>query len=207
MIPTPPHFGLMNPEDQETYKVLQEKLLQAAEGRTRGLRVCRLYDELEEIRLFAQRGDDDDWRRCCVCGVCFLRCGIGINSHQLRYLINRCKSSINGAFKLMGYVVISARGDTNPELVDALPNLRGNTHELRQWSVRTALNYTPATFGLEKTRTPVQKPTETSDSPKTEDVREYAADLATSFQSVWEAFDWKSIPAADSGDEYFFLPF
>jgi hypothetical protein len=44
---------------------------------------------------------------------------------------------------LMNYIIVSARGDINPELVNALPGLRGKTHELRQWSVRTGLVYNP----------------------------------------------------------------
>jgi hypothetical protein len=39
---------------------------------------------------------------------------------------------------MMGYSTIAARGDIIPELVEALPNLKGKTHDLRLWSVRRA---------------------------------------------------------------------
>jgi hypothetical protein len=93
------------------------------------------------IHSWAQRGDGDDWRRCCVCGLFYLQCGIAVNSHQLNCLTDRCKSSINGGLKKLDFETISARGDMNPELVGLLPNLKGNTHELRQWSVRKPKSY------------------------------------------------------------------
>jgi hypothetical protein len=56
--------------------------------------------------------------------------------------LGKCKSSINGALKLLGYATIVPRGDISPELVEALPNLRGKIRDLRQWSIRRPRNYT-----------------------------------------------------------------
>jgi hypothetical protein len=133
---SPKYFSTLTEADRRGYWALQDELLQFADHRQRGRRLSIFADVLSTIRTYAQRGDADDGARCCVCGVCFLPCGIGINSHQLRHLTNRCKSSINGALKLMGYSMLSARGDVNPDLVSALPLLRGRMHDLRLWSVR-----------------------------------------------------------------------
>lgn len=140
---TPKYFSLLNQQDKEGYRKLQTVLLQATEKRHRGHRLDIFLDCLDQIHRFSQRGEEDDWKRCCVCGVCFLKCGIALNSHQMKFLTNKCKSSINGALKMMKYKTTSARGDINPELVDFLPILKGNTNELRQWSVRTPENYSP----------------------------------------------------------------
>jgi hypothetical protein len=134
---SPHYFAILNESDQRDYSLLQERFLKATEQRHRGHRLDILSDILRVVREFAQRGDPDDWRRCCVCGVCYLPSGVAINSHQLHFLTGKCKSSINGALKMMGYTTLSARGDINPELVEALPNLKGKTHDLRLWSVRT----------------------------------------------------------------------
>jgi hypothetical protein len=133
---SPKYFSTLSQSDQEGYWALQDGLLKASKPRQRGQRLTLLADVLSAARAFAQRGQPDDWTRCCVCGVCYLQDGIAINSHQLRFLTNKCKSSINGALKMMGYTTISARGDVNPDLVNALPNLKGRTHDLRLWSVR-----------------------------------------------------------------------
>ncbi|OHT07119.1 hypothetical protein TRFO_05356 [Tritrichomonas foetus] len=152
---TPKYFSLLNETDKHLYFELQKKLLHATEKRHRGHRLDIFLDCLRQIRDYAQRGDsDDDWKRCCVCGVCFLKCGIALNSHQIRFLTNKCKSSINGALKKMNYRTTSARGDINPELVEFLPLLKGNTRELRQWSVRTPEDYTPPTFRYEVANSP-----------------------------------------------------
>ena len=137
----PKYFNLLNPSDQQGYASLQRHLNGINEKRVRGKRLSILEDSLKQIRMWSQRGDTDDWIRCLVCGVCYLKCGIAVNSHQLRYLTNKCKSSVNGALKLLGYQTISARGDTNDELMDMFPILKGNTHELRQWSVRAPKEY------------------------------------------------------------------
>ena len=147
---TPKFFNLLSDSDKQKYFLLQRKIRQKTEKRHRGYRFDIFLDCIEKIRNFAQRGDKDDWKRCCVCGLCFLKCGVAVNSRQLKYLINKCKSSINGALKKMKYETISARGDINPELVDFLPILKGNIPELRQWSVRAPTDYKPTT--LEKSK-------------------------------------------------------
>jgi hypothetical protein len=139
----PPYFSALTEADRGEYWALQDRLLKFTDRRSRGHRLSTLADILSAVRAYAQRGDRDDGARCCVCGVCFLPSGIGVNSHQLHFLTNRCKSSINGALKLMGYSIVSARGDVNPELVTALPDLRGKTHDLRLWSVRKPPGSTP----------------------------------------------------------------
>ena len=136
----PKYFFLLNESDQESYLSLQESLLSAAKKRHRGQRLIILKDCLEKIIKYAHQGNSEDNIRCCVCGVCQLNCGIAINSRQLKFLINKCKSSVNGALKLMGYKTTVSRGDINSELVTFLSMFKANTKELRQWSIRTTTN-------------------------------------------------------------------
>jgi hypothetical protein len=108
----------------------------------------------------------------------------------------------------MGYVMVSARGDINPELVDALPNLRGNTHELRQWSVRTSLYYTPPTSDPEKSEIQLKKPLETASQATNAAWEECGAGPAPAFPGLWEAFDWKcNAPGENPGEEWFYTEF
>jgi hypothetical protein len=133
---SPEYFSLLGETDQLGYSTLQGQILSLTENHHRGLRTAIFTEALGLIRAWAQRGDADDWRRCIVCGLCYLTAEVAVNAHQLQLLTRRCKSAINGALKLMGYVTVSARGDVNPDLVRALPALKGNVHALRQWSVR-----------------------------------------------------------------------
>lgn len=131
-----PYINLLERADRIKYRQLRKHLNQVTDKRHRNRKLTVLRNLLKEITEFAQRGDQDDWKRCCVCGVCQLSVGLAINSHQLRFLLKRTKSSLNGSLKQIGYVTLLARGDICQELKDFLPILKGNKAELRKWSVR-----------------------------------------------------------------------
>jgi hypothetical protein len=140
----PTYFSLLSASDQASYRHLQRDLLFLTEKRQRGKRLTTMTECLRRVIDWARRHGPDDWRRFLVCGLCCLPNGIAVNSHQFQCLTNKCKSSINGALKKLGYATISLRGDTNPELVSTLPILQGRTRELRQWSVRRPCGREPA---------------------------------------------------------------
>jgi hypothetical protein len=98
---------------------------------------------LDAIKTFAIHDDENDWKRCLVCGVIWLPGSIAINTRQLRLLIDKCKSSINGSLHRMGYSSVTSRGDTSKQLIESVPQLRGNFGELRQWTVRQIGAQTP----------------------------------------------------------------
>ena len=137
----PKHFEQLNHEDQIEYKKLKESL---NNGRNkRGKRLEAFADMLSAVKLYAVKGDQNDWKRCLVCGVCWIDNGIAINTRQLRLLIDKCKSSINGSLHRMGYNPTTATGDVNNSLVEKIPILKGNFPELRQWTVRQQAAATP----------------------------------------------------------------
>ena len=94
-------------------------------------------ETLNAVRKFAVRGDYNDWMRCLVCGIHWLPSGaIAVNTHQLRLLVARCKSSINGSLVMMGYTMTLPKVETNKELETVFPNLNDNGIDMRQWTVR-----------------------------------------------------------------------
>lgn len=95
------------------------------------------------IKNYAIRGDMDDWKRCLVCGICWLPEGIGINTHQLRILIFKCKSSINGSLQKMRYTFNLGRSEAGNAVARYMPILRNNSSELRQWTVRQLEDLAP----------------------------------------------------------------
>lgn len=106
----------------------------------RNKRVENFTEIIDIIKRYCIRGQPDDWRRCLVCGVAWLHEGIAINTRQLRLLIFKCKSSINGSLHKMGFTVNIGRTEAANALVMAIPILKDNTNELRQWTVRQTGN-------------------------------------------------------------------
>ena len=112
------------------------EMSQPSNKNQRNKRIETFSEALDKIKKFAVREDSDDWKRCLVCGICWLPEGIAINTHQLRILIFKCKSSINGSLQKMGFNVNLGRTDAANAMVNSIPFLKDNTPELRQWTVR-----------------------------------------------------------------------
>ena len=81
-----------------------------------------------------KKNNSNDWKRYLVCGICWINDDVAINTRQLRILLGKSKSTINGAFAKMGYETMPFRN--NEELLEKIPFLRGNFNEKRQWTVR-----------------------------------------------------------------------
>ena len=77
------------------------------------------------------------------CGVCWISDGISINAHQLTILLGKCKSSINGSLHRMKYVPFPSSNQASQELIEIIPILKSNFAELRQWTLRKQVVYTP----------------------------------------------------------------
>lgn len=140
---TPKFFRLLSEADILAYNQLRSDLSSPNCRNRRNKRLETFSEMLNSIKSFAIRKDEDDWKRCLVCGVLWLNNGIAINTRQLRLLINKCKSSINGSLHRMGYSTVMCRGDTSNQLVEMIPLLKNNFAELRQWTVRQANVCTP----------------------------------------------------------------
>ena len=141
---TPAFFALLSQSDKEGYEQLRAELSSSDRKFKRYKRIKSLQDALMAIQRFSMRGDEDDWKRYLVCGVCWMGFDIAINTRQLRLLINKCKSSINGALAKMGYSTAPIKGDISKSLVMAIPFLKGNFVEQRMWTVRRRLVASPA---------------------------------------------------------------
>lgn len=143
----PAFFDLLTESDKEKYDVLREELSSTDRKFKRYKRITSLQDALAAIQEYCSRGDKDDWKRALVCGVCWMGGDIAINTRQLRLLINKCKSSINGALAKMGFSSVPIKGDSSSQLVQAIPFLKGNFLEQRMWTVRRRQFGSPAPIG------------------------------------------------------------
>jgi hypothetical protein len=94
---------------------------------------CEIIDAIE---LFENHDPMNKWKRCLVCGICRIPNGIAVNIGRLKKLTFKCKSSINGSLKNLGYGATVSRGSSCPQLLAMIPLLRNDPIEARQWTVR-----------------------------------------------------------------------
>ena len=154
----PSYYQLLDLSDQIKYKELKESFSTPEHKYNRGKRVETFQQSLEEIRRFCNRGDGNDWKRFLVCGMCWNQDFLAINTRQLRILLDKCKSSINGALSKMGFCTLPIKGECCTELIVAIPFLRGNYVEQRQWSVRTKVLLTPKPIPKYVEQFPIYEP-------------------------------------------------
>ena len=126
--------------DQKQFANLREKVGSSENRYNRNKRIQTFQEMLNQIRQFCERDQDDDWKRYLACGITWLGNDIAINTRQLRLLINKSKSSINGAFAKMHYETVPTKGEDSSALVQKIPYLKGHFVEMRQWTIRRPLS-------------------------------------------------------------------
>lgn len=132
----PDYWYLLSEKDKTDYRGLQHVFNAATYRRNRGHRVEAFDEILETIRNFAERGDEDDWKRFLVCGVCWMDYDLAVNTRQMRLLVTKCKSSINGSLQKMGYSTNTYHSKSWKVLFDRIPVLKDKFGEIRQWTIR-----------------------------------------------------------------------
>ena len=132
----PKYWGLLSEADQVQYNALRIAFTPGSILSPRNASPETFEDMLSMIRNFAERGDDNDWRRFLVCGICWLDDAVAVNTRQLRLLVSKCKSSINGSLQKMGFTTNTSHTESWKNLFPKIPLLKDNFHELRQWTIR-----------------------------------------------------------------------
>ena len=136
----PLYFDLLSAQDKEGYKALRDSLQDTKMRSMRNHKICDLRNAFIEIKKFCIQKNDDDWKRCVVAGICWLDDDsvgeVAVNLSQLVCLVKKCKSTINTTLRNSGFELTYSRGDRYEKLLSILKYFKGNTEELRKWSVR-----------------------------------------------------------------------
>ena len=132
----PQYFDLLSESDKQEYIELRDQLFDPKYKNRRNKSHEAFKEVVQSIEKFVVRNDGNDWKRSLVCGVIWLDKSIAINTHQLRLLVDKCKSSINGSFQDLGYKTVPTGADCAKELITKFPFMRNNFAELRQWTIR-----------------------------------------------------------------------
>lgn len=132
----PQYWDLLNEDDRECYLKLKKELSVENIKKGRNSKLDSFEGILDTIKAFVIKGNDNDWKRCLVCGICWMDESIGINTRQLRILLSKCKSSINGSLQKMGYTTNMSHAESWKILFPHIPLLKDHFNELRQWTIR-----------------------------------------------------------------------
>lgn len=140
----PKFWDLLSEEDKNGYNSLRATFDDSTYRRKRGKRIETFDDILFTIRRFSKRDQNDDWKRFLVCGICWMENAIAVNIRQLRILISKCKSSINGSLQKLGYYANTYHSESWKILFEMIPKLKNNFAEIRQWTIRYKLSMNKA---------------------------------------------------------------
>ena len=153
----------LSPADKLEYEQLSLALKSQGELPNRERRLKTFEEELDEIKRFASRGDDDDVTRALVCGIFWFDGGICLNTQQFRDLLGRSKSAINTALAKLGYGPFNVRekAEEQRRLLELLPILKQDVAASRHWTIRLRTEPEPTSekaVELEKPVTTVKEP-------------------------------------------------
>jgi hypothetical protein len=135
---SPEFLSLLSPADQLQYAELSVRLSSRSNRYVRHHRLDQFKSAESAIRAFCLRSDDDDWKRCLVCGLWWFPSGLCINTAQLKLLLGKSKSSINGALSQLGFESVPVSYAQDGELLRVMPFMRDRPAAARQWTMRRA---------------------------------------------------------------------
>lgn len=134
--PIPNHWFLLSDGDRGAYLKLRSRFYDEISKSKRGERIDIFIDRLNLVRAYLDRDESDKWKRCIVCGICFLESALAINIQQLRMLLGKCKSSINGSLQQLGYTAKPSTNEIDLELQQIVPIFKDDHAEFKKWTIR-----------------------------------------------------------------------
>ena len=132
----PSNWKLLSPEDMKNYHELQSQFHHDIAKSRKGERLDMFLNRLNKIKNFIERGDCNDWRRSVVCGIFFLDSALAIQIQQLRIMLGRCKSSINGSLQQLGYSAQTQLNDVEQQLAHFIPVQYREAADIKKWTLR-----------------------------------------------------------------------
>ena len=139
----PKYFENLTKNDQLEYLKLRSLFSSKECRNNRGQRLNKFSEILKTIQNFCVKNDAYDPIRFLVCGICWIPNGIAINTRQLRLLIDKCKSSINGSLQRIGFSAVTMKDSSYQQLYEKIPQLKDKFKETREWSIRQTVFSTP----------------------------------------------------------------
>jgi hypothetical protein len=148
---TPDFFQLLSDADKAGYIGLKTIVSSNGTRYNRNQRIVTFAKNMDDIRYYCEVTPDQSSLRCLACGVCWLGSDvIAVNTHQLRLLIGKSKSSINGVLAKMGYTTPIQKDADDATIMDRLPLLTTSHHQMRRWTIRRKAHPPPAPASMDR---------------------------------------------------------
>ena len=126
----------LNKEDVDYYKNLKRTLSSHICRNCRNRRIESFNEILSTIHYYITRKKEDSWKRSLICGVCWYKNYIVVNIRQMSYLLDKCKSSINGSLQRLCFIVLPDKQQSLQIIIEAIPYLKNHPDLIQTWSVR-----------------------------------------------------------------------
>jgi hypothetical protein len=133
-----PLLSQLSLSDQAEFIHLVANFASSEDRNKRNLGLSTFVKHLGIIHSFVCRGDAQDALRGAVCGIEFGEHSFLINTRQLKKLMFRSKSCMNGCFQRLGYTVCRSARDLGTVFSRLFPLLSPQSFSSRQWCVRRA---------------------------------------------------------------------
>ena len=140
-------WKMLSSDDKNEYYRLKQAFFNSEKKTSKDSRVLSFSKELQMIQKYISRSVKNVDYRCLIVGVCFIGDIICINNRQLKVLVNRCKSSINGCLANMGFIAMSNKAKAKKCVISAIPILQNYQLLLKQWTSRCATDKVSAKYG------------------------------------------------------------
>jgi hypothetical protein len=133
----------LSDSDKDRYVQLRTQFIaafQESKSKGKALSDSTFRQEVQAVVDFTGYSEPHREERSIVAG---LACGghhLAINNREMKKLLGRCKSSINGSFQRMGYSVVKDCAKARECVLSLLPSLHRDAGALRQWTVRYSEN-------------------------------------------------------------------
>lgn len=132
----PLHWETLTKTDCEDYVNLRTSFQDRIKNKKKGESLDSFANNLIKIEKFIDRTSEDREKRAKVCGIVFSENEIAINIQQLRILLGKCKSSINGSLQQLGYTLLPQNVAADKELLDKMPFYLKDKGESKKWTIR-----------------------------------------------------------------------
>lgn len=127
-------YDLLTVEEQNEYDKIYAHFYNF---NIKGNRNSLFIDDIGHVISFLQRSEKNFQNRCIVAGIYIAGPIIVINTKELKRLMSRCKSSINGGLLKMGYRSLGINQRSKTIVQTLMPNI-ATYKALTQWTVRVA---------------------------------------------------------------------
>jgi hypothetical protein len=135
--PTPrPVWDRLPIEDQECFLQLRRMFQEAPKVTSKDRRLDTFPRDLKLAICYIERSPTNTDARAILVGLCFIGPCVCVNTRQLKTFMARSKSSINGSFQQLGYVLIATKAKARECVLASLPTLRSHREVIRQWTAR-----------------------------------------------------------------------